>query len=67
MTNTPQPKPRLDANDAHFYFGLILLFSGLWLLCSVGLALTVCGALLAAVGFFGALRSESPIQPETKR
>ena len=67
MTNTPQPKPRLDTSDAHFYWGLILLFAGLWLLHSPGLALTVCGALLVAIGLLGALRSDAPAQAEAKR
>lgn len=46
---------RFDPNDAHFYAGMAMLFLGLWLTYSLGVALTVCGTVVAAVGFVCAL------------
>jgi hypothetical protein len=44
-----------DITDAHFYIGMTMLFLGLWLYHSLGLALIVTGGLVAAVGFVSAL------------
>ena len=49
-----------DRSDGHFYGGIALLFAGIWQLHSLGLALTVCGALFCAVGLFGAFLSAQP-------
>ena len=46
---------RFDLNDAHFYAGMAMLFVGLWLTWSLGLALIVTGAVVAVVGFVSAL------------
>ena len=45
---------RFDLNDAHFYAGA-MLFAGLWLTWSLGLALIVTGAVVAAIGFVSVL------------
>lgn len=46
---------RFDPNDAHFYAGMAMVFCGLWLTASLGVALLVCGAVVATVGFVCAL------------
>lgn len=51
---------RFDGNDTHFYIGLTMLFAGLWLSYSLGLALIVTGATLAAVGLVSALLAMVP-------
>jgi hypothetical protein len=37
---------RFDLNNAHFYAGMAMLFAGLWLTWSLGLALIVTGDFL---------------------
>lgn len=48
---------RFDGNDVHFYIGMAMLFAGLYLTAGIGLALIVCGAALASVGFISVLIS----------
>ena len=62
-----------DLNDIHLYVGLGMLFTGLWLNYSLGLALIVTGSLVAAVAVVTTLvdvftaRAAMPRQPEGKR
>lgn len=43
-------KLAMDQNDILFYFGLTALFIGLWIMYGLGMALTVCGAVLSGTG-----------------
>ena len=56
-----------DGNDAHFYAGVAMLFAGLWLNYSLGLALIVAGAVVATVGFVSALLASVPPARKGKR
>ena len=61
----------LGIHDVHFYVGLTMLFFGLWLCQSLGLALCVVGGLVAVTGFacglIEAFTVRAPQQPKGKR
>ncbi|PKN93007.1 MAG: hypothetical protein CVU44_11285 [Chloroflexi bacterium HGW-Chloroflexi-6] len=47
-------KAPIKLSDLFFAFGYLMLFAGLWLCAGLGLALTVCGSLLLALGVLSA-------------
>jgi len=56
--------PAFSFSDLVFAFGLLMLFSGLWLMVSLALALTVCGALLIILGVFSAWVVAREVKPD---
>lgn len=49
LTIDPAQLPRFDGNTRYYWLGLLALCAGLWLEAGPGLALTVGGAIMAAV------------------
>ena len=50
----PKDTAPIKLIDLVFVFGYLMLFAGLWLMAGLGLALTVCGSLLLALGVVSA-------------
>lgn len=51
---------RVDQFDRVFVLGLLLLFAGLWRWWDLGVALTVAGGLILALGLLAAARTSAP-------
>ena len=50
---------KIDATDVFQFIGLVLIGTGLYFWCGIGISLTVVGFLLLGLGFFsGALRTK---------
>lgn len=54
---------KLDQFDRVFLLGLVLLFAGLWRWWSLGVALTVAGGLIIALGLLAAARTPATVEP----
>ncbi len=55
-------KQQLGIVEVVFLLGMAMLFAGLWLLAGLGLALTVCGAVLVLISTISAWWSAQPVR-----